>query len=448
MLADLLRKRRRLLLGLVALLLAAALIAIAGINPRLTRYVESDAFRSVLEKETAKGLHFPAGEYAPIRRTGFLSAATDSFRARNGRKAMTSLEAGGITARFNPWGVLLRRWQLDEVHIQSGEVGLQVYEPKPEPSPAKPWYHIFLPDRVYLQRIWSDPVDVTWRFRNEQGGLFGTRLLITPYGRDFEYQATGGTLKSALIPDLPLHHTHMLITRTLLTIDTLDLAAGPAGGGVIHAAGTAGTREDKSVDFKLKFDQLPLREWLPASWKDHVAGAVVGEVHWRGKNPKLEAASVQGSLRVQGGRVHGLPFLEKLAAIVQKKSIAELELKECSAEVDWSSPKGEIRNIALEDEGKFRIEGLVTVREKSLGGAIQLGIARPYLEWLPHAEEVFPRAESGYLWTTVHLSGTIDQPQQDLSPRIIEALKESPSAFLGLIFRQIGGWLERVFDAE
>ena len=170
-----------------------------------------------------------------------------------------------------------------------------------------------------------------------------------------------------------------------------------------------------------------------------------GEAHWRGKSPKLETSQVEGSLRIEGGRVRQLPFLEKLASITGKKSIASLELSECSAEMAWNSPKLEIKNIAVADKGKFRIEGALSVREKSLDGAIQLGVAREYLEWLPHAEEVFPKESSGYLWTTVNLSGTIDQPGQDLSPRIVEALKESPGAFLGLIFRQLGDWLRNAF---
>ena len=206
---------------------------------------------------------FPRGNTRPIRRTGFLSAASDGFRAQNGRKAMTSMESHGITATFNPLGVFLRRWQLDGVHIHSGEVGIQTYEPKPEPSPSKPWYHVFLPNRVYLRRVWSDPADVTWRFRNEKGGFFGTRLLITPHGRDFEYQAEGGTMKLALIPDLPWRRTHLLLTKKLLTLYTLDLAAGPASDGAIHGEGTAGTGEDKSVDFKVRFDKLPSASGCP-----------------------------------------------------------------------------------------------------------------------------------------------------------------------------------------
>ncbi|MBA3962775.1 MAG: hypothetical protein H0X40_12865 [Chthoniobacterales bacterium] len=70
------------------LLLVVAALATAWLNPRLTKYVESDSFRDAMEKETAKGLHFPRGQFTPIHRTGFL------------------------TAKFNPLGIFLRRWQL------------------------------------------------------------------------------------------------------------------------------------------------------------------------------------------------------------------------------------------------------------------------------------------------------------------------------------------------
>ena len=171
-------RKRWFFLGALALLLAGGGLALLWLSPRLTKYVESDAFRTAMEKETAKGLHFPEGHFAPIRRTGFLSAATDGFQAENGRKALTRIDAHNVTARFNPLGVFLRRWQLDELHIERGEVGIQTYEPKPEPSPAKPWYHIFLPDRVCLKRVWSDPADVTWQLAGKPGGFYAGRLVI------------------------------------------------------------------------------------------------------------------------------------------------------------------------------------------------------------------------------------------------------------------------------
>jgi uncharacterized membrane protein YdfJ with MMPL/SSD domain len=45
--------------------------AVTFLNLRLTYYIESDRFRASLENETAKGLDFPSGHYAPIRRAGF-----------------------------------------------------------------------------------------------------------------------------------------------------------------------------------------------------------------------------------------------------------------------------------------------------------------------------------------------------------------------------------------
>ena len=121
----------------VAILLIVGAIGIAWLNPQLTHYVESDRFRAELEKETAKGLHFSEGRYARIHRKGFLTAASDRFQADNGRQALRTIDAHGITGRFDPWGVFFRRWQLDDVHIDSGEVEIQTYTPSPRAEPGQ-----------------------------------------------------------------------------------------------------------------------------------------------------------------------------------------------------------------------------------------------------------------------------------------------------------------------
>jgi hypothetical protein len=41
----------------------------------------------------------------------------------------------------------------------------------------------------------------------------------------------------------------------------------------------------------------------------------------------------------------------------------------------------------------------------------------------------------------VHLSGTLQSPQQDLSPRLVSALKDSPGALIGAAFRALDAWL-------
>src|SRR5215211_2651395 len=109
-------------------------------------------------------------------------------------------------------------------------------------------FSIFLPNRVYLEKIESEQANITWRFRGGRAGFFGSQLLITPNGRDFEYVATGGQLKMAVVPDLDLRHIHLLITKTLLTVYNLDLASDSGGDEGIRAKGHAGLGQDKSID--------------------------------------------------------------------------------------------------------------------------------------------------------------------------------------------------------
>jgi hypothetical protein len=405
----------------------------------LTRYVNGSAFRDVLEKETARGLHFPDFKFEHLMRTGLLTAASDRALGINGRKAITSLEAHTITARFDPMGLFLRRWSIDDLHVERAQIGIQIYEPSPEPAPVRRWFAFLLPDRVYLNHVWSDHADVTWQMRGQRAGIFDTKLVITPHGRDFEYQATGGALRNPPAPNLDLKRTHLLITKTLFKLYDLDVTSGD--GGTIHAEGNAATRGDKNLKFNISWKDLPLVEWLPLSWQDHFKGSADGELEWTGHEYKLRAATVSGGLRINRGRVSGLSFLDQIAVIAARPDLRSLQLTECSARFVWQKSGYQLKDVAIEEKGKFRVEGAVGIAERSLSGKIDLGLAPEYLTWLPHPEEVFPRESGGYRWTTVHIAGTLENPEQDLSPRIMEALKGSPSALIGAALRRFGAWL-------
>jgi hypothetical protein len=116
--------------------------------------------------------------------------------------------------------------------------------------------------------------------------------------------------------------------------------------------------------------------------------------------------------------------------------------------VEWSYPKIEFKDIAIEERGKFRIEGSFSIDHRALCGSIRLGVAREYLDWLPDAGEVFTRQEGDYLWVTIHLSGTVEKPQQDLSPRISSMLEEHPGALLEFFFRRASENFEKIFSNQ
>ena len=68
-------------------------------------------------------------------------------------------------------------------------------------------------------------------------------------------------------PDPDLRRTHILITKTVLTLYDLDLASDSHSDESIRAQGHAGLGQDKSIDVKANFNSVPIRQWLPAEWK-------------------------------------------------------------------------------------------------------------------------------------------------------------------------------------
>ena len=102
---------------------------------------------------------------------------------------------------------------------------------------------------------------------------------------------------------------------------------------------------------------------------ERVAGArrgnASGKISWRGKDPKLENSTGEATLRVDGGRIIELPFLENVAKITKEKALERLTLNDCSFALEWNYPRAEIKNIAIEEKGKFRAEGRIQVEKKS-----------------------------------------------------------------------------------
>lgn len=429
---------------LVAVIVIFGALAIAALNLRLTSYIDGPDFRAELDRQTSKGLHFD-GKYGTIKRSGFLTAEADTFHAENGVKAMKRLDASGIDAKFNPLGVFLRRWQLDYVRIKHGDVEIQTYEPKPDRKPQKPWYSFIMPERVHLKEVICDTANIRWNIRNKPGGILDTYVRILPYGRDFRYFADGGRFETGgLTPSLEVRKIHLTITKKALTVYQFELFPQGSTDSLLSMTGDVGMREDKHVDLRLDIKNMPIAPWLPSEVEGETGGNVTGFVEWKADGQTIEASSGSGGLSVSGGRLSGLPLLEFLASAAAEKNLKTLTLRECNVEFQWKYPRFEISSISLEAEEKVALRGSLAVRNGKLDGTCELGLDPEYLDWLPKAEEeVFTRRENGMIWTTVRISGTLAKPENDLTPRLKEALKKDPAAAAGLFLRGAGEWIEQ-----
>ena len=421
-------------IALVALILA--------VNGWATSWVEGPSFEAMLDKETSKGLKLQ-GQYASLNRVGELGLHTDSFTGTNGFKTIVSLQANDVSGTFNPLGILLRRWEIDSIHIASGTVMLQKTEPTPgapKGVPWPPWWALFWPYRVHLADVKVDEANILWHLQDKESGIYKTFLEITPNGRDYEYDGRGGVFKTPISPDLNVVHAHVLIRKPRLYCSEFilgDDSAHPEE--QLRLEGDAGLQDDRSMTLKIDLTSLKVAPWLPEKIRPHVAGQVSGHFDYNSSGTGLETGHGHGSLSVLDGVLSGLPQVHQYVTLTGSPDPGNMTLKVCKAAVRWEAGAMTAQDIEVECEGVFRLTGSMTIAaDKTLSGQVELGLTDPYIHWLPTARSaIFTRDEGPYHFTTVHFSGTAQQPVQDLSPRIAHEVGKSPLLALKLFFNQI-----------
>lgn len=426
-------------LVVVAVLVAAGLVVLNG---KATGFIEGEKFRRMLDQETSKGLKFDAN-YAPLVRQGVLGMHADSFHGDKGQKTIVSMDAKDIYGWFNPLGIGMRQWQINDLHIKSGTVWLQKTEPKPgEPkgSPPIPLWAIFWPYRVELQDVKVDDADVLFKLQDKESGLYHIFLEITPNGRDFEYDGKGGTFKTPMSPSLNLEHVHLLIRKPRLYCPEFVLGDDPDHPEEkMTLKGEAGLQDDRSIHITAKIESLSVSPWLPENLRDHVLGHMNGNLEYKSTGTGLETASGQGAISIAEAVLHELPALKQFFKSTASPDPGDLHLQICQSNVSYDKGAIKAENLKVECEGVFKLEGEIDIsKDKELSGTVHLGLTDPYLKWLPTAKTaIFTQDDGKYHGTDIHLSGNMKKPHQDLSPRVLKEIGKSPLVAVKLFFNTI-----------
>ena len=172
------------------------------------------------------------------------------------------------------------------------------------------------------------------------------------------------------------------------------------------------------------FKRWQMETFLPEKWADLIGGTLNGEMDWEQKDPVKEGL-LAGEVEIDEGILQSLPLLDRLAAYAGTSRFRKLTFEEAKVSFSKEGEKILVKDLVLFDEGLIRLEGEVMSDSKVLSGQLEVGVPPGLLAHIPGAEEkVFIRGKQGLLWTSVNLSGTWDEPEEDLSERMIRAAGE------------------------
>jgi len=157
----------------------------------------------------------------------------------------------------------------------------------------------------------------------------------------------------------------------------------------------------------------------------------------------LSGGHGRGRLSLENGRLKGFQFQDFLNRFFEDKQYLDLHVPVATLQWEHGSDGTHLRNIELLSPGVAGVRGSVVVdAEGRLSGEVLAGASAQLLTWLPDATKtVFGVERDGLHWAKVNLSGTLDDPVQDLGKQVLRQLEKHPFAMARLALKGVSWWL-------
>ena len=392
-------------------------------------YLRSEEFRRFVSRATAKTLHAD-GEFAPLHFTG-MNIYSDGFKARGSDRAVfASLAIEQIRADLSLRRWRERVWQIDNLEAQRVDLqfdGSRIAlaetpretRVKPSTKPGSGW----LPNRVEIGTASVQEVNLGWgETGKDAGSVRGIHLVATARDGAWEFVGNGGHLEHGGLPGLELETLRVLYRAPTLYVQDARLRRGATGS--VNVDGEV--RFGEAIKLRGKLAGIDVAPFLSNDWRVRLHGKLGGEVRVQGPLSSANPPVISGSLELTEGQIEALPVLDEIALFTRLQQYKRLALSRVSADFRQENGVLSATNFIAESAGLIRVEGGFTVASGQITGLFQVGVTPSSLQWLPGSQDrVFTETRAGYVWTPVRLSGPLDSPGEDLSPRLVTAATDA-----------------------
>jgi len=202
-----------------------------------------------------------------------------------------------------------------------------------------------------------------------------------------------------------------------ITFSDLRMQCDP---GVVTGDGEVALSGEHEARVALKAVDVPVTMLVAVEWQMKLSGVAGGDLHYEGND---QGGSASGRLAVSHGKFNVLPWLGKVTALVGLQDISDVEVDKATADFEWKDRALHLTNLDVRKNDVARIAGKIDVdAQGQVDGKLKLGLPSfVTVKWPQLQEKVFPVQLEDYNWADVHLTGTPDHLQEDLTPRLLAA---------------------------
>jgi hypothetical protein len=416
-------------LRLPLVVFAAVMIGLLfGGGIALYSFVHGDACRQWLTRRLNRSLRVD-GKLEPIIWNGLRFSSSGYSGKGQAKSRINSLDASGISAHLNWPRLLVRTWDLDQVSVDKANVYLGKPTAKQgEQKHASSNAGINLPHwftfDFRIDHIAVNQSNVHWSAgQNHAGELLGTKIIAVRRGEDsWDVSVSGGKAHHAGFPPV--------------TLDALSASAGSKGititqgkllgesGGTISLNGFVAFDENQISRIHTEFSGLSINDLYPETL--HLNGIASGTADYAGTIQREDGGAITGSLHVDKLRMDWSIFLGKVGSFIKISGMDDWAFDSVDTQVIYRDRHIEFSHLVAKYQDQARIEGNGSIDSGQINATFSVGLSDAILKWLPGVQQkVFTEERDGLYWAPVQLTGTPQNPKEDLSKRISNALQES-----------------------
>ena len=202
-----------------------------------------------------------------------------------------------------------------------------------------------------------------------------------------------------------------------ITFSELHMQCDP---GAVTGEGNVMLGGNHEAQVDLKGVDIPVTMLVAVDWQMKLSGLASGDLHFEGND---QGGSAKGQLAVNHGKFNVLPGLGKITSMVGLADISDVEVDKATTDFTWLDKSLHLTNLDVRKNDVTRIGGTVDIdSEGQVDGKLKLGLPSFITsKWPQLQSQVFPDQHEDYNWADVHLTGTPDHLQEDLTPRLLTA---------------------------
>ena len=393
-------------------------------------FLGSDSCRHWINRSLDRSLQ-TEGTLGKISANGGTLYSADYTGKGRPKTHVASIQAKDLSARPNWLRLFSGVCDFNDVLIKN--VDLAIGTPAPDaPNGNEPEHQslgIKLPSFIHpkldLHRISVSQINVHWSADEKPAEITGMQAAAIRRGdKQWDLSANGGTLNASGWPTFQIDQATGSYQPAAITVSQAKLVV-PTGGS-IAVNGSIDLTGKRPYKFHGDLAGISVSEFPPTKW--HLQGLASGSLDFTGDLAEPNSGQIVGAVHLDKAKLDWSLLLGKVRSLVKQLGLNDWQLDSVDVQLNRQGQHFEFSNLSIKYQDLLRVEGGGTIDRDQIKANLVIGLSSALLGWLPGVQQkVFTEQRDGLCWAQMQVTGPMDDPKEDLSKRISDALAEGMS---------------------